>query len=77
MAQEEKLSADLDEWLVREELIWKQRSRMVWLKEGGRKTTFFRAKATMRNEKKLIDTLQIDDESTITEIDDISSEFTH
>lgn len=31
--KELKLSSELDEWLAREELLWKQSSRMNWLKE--------------------------------------------
>lgn len=30
--REEKLTGELDEWIDREELLWKQRARTDWLK---------------------------------------------
>lgn len=46
--EETRLSTELDEWLSREELLWKQRSRMDWLKEGDKNTTFYKLKASQR-----------------------------
>ncbi|CAM8916763.1 unnamed protein product [Rhodiola kirilowii] len=48
LEEESKLSAELDEWLAREECIWRQRARTEWLKEGDRNTAFFHARASHR-----------------------------
>lgn len=50
--QKGALSDELDEWLAREELLWKQRSRMTWLKGGEHNATFFKVKETQRKERK-------------------------
>lgn len=39
--REARLAGELDEWMAREELLWKQRSRVDWLKEGEKQSLFF------------------------------------
>lgn len=58
-----KLSAELDEILYREEIMWKQRSRVTWLKEGYKNTNFFHRQATWRQKKNTISKLK--DESGV------------
>lgn len=41
-----KLSKELDELLLREELMWKQRSRATYLREGDKNTKWFQRKAS-------------------------------
>jgi hypothetical protein len=46
-----KVSGELDELLFREEIMWKQRSRATWIKEGDQNTRYFHKKATWRQKK--------------------------
>ncbi|KAL9690969.1 hypothetical protein QQ045_011386 [Rhodiola kirilowii] len=45
---ESDLMQEMDEWLKREEVMWCQRSRVTWLREGDNNTSFFHRKATAR-----------------------------
>jgi hypothetical protein len=48
----------MDELLIREELMWLQRSRVAWLKEGDRNTSFFHRKVSHRARKNKIKKLK-------------------
>ncbi|XP_021761807.1 uncharacterized protein LOC110726644 [Chenopodium quinoa] len=48
---EARLRKDLDEILDREEIIWYQKSRVDWLKNGDRNTTFFHLSTIVRRWK--------------------------
>jgi hypothetical protein len=46
------ISDRMDEVLYREEMMWLQRSRITWLKEGDRNTEYFHRQAKWRVRKK-------------------------
>ncbi|KAF7825238.1 ribonuclease H [Senna tora] len=46
--------AELDQLLKNEEILWRQRSRAVWLKEGDLNTKFFHRKANQRRNRNAI-----------------------
>ncbi|CAM8992687.1 unnamed protein product [Rhodiola kirilowii] len=58
VAKEIQLTADMDEWLRREEIMWKQRSRVSWLKAGDNNTAFFHRKANGRRKANFISQLR-------------------
>ncbi|KAK8590365.1 hypothetical protein V6N13_057258 [Hibiscus sabdariffa] len=53
----EKLKKDIEALLDKEEIYWKQRSRVQWLREGDRNTTFSHARARGRRKMNAIRSL--------------------
>ena len=52
-AECEALRHEINILIEKEEIYWKQRSRISWLREDDHNTKFFHAKASARREKKL------------------------
>lgn len=64
---EEKLKKELNEILVQEEMLWKQKSRIEWLKEGDRNTKFFHTTMLIRRRRNRVDALLDDNGEWVTE----------
>ncbi|KAL0303026.1 UNVERIFIED_CONTAM: putative mitochondrial protein [Sesamum radiatum] len=52
------MKSELEELLAREELLWKQRSKAEWLREGDKNTAYFHARANERRKRNMISSLQ-------------------
>ncbi|KAL0345379.1 UNVERIFIED_CONTAM: hypothetical protein Sradi_4369200 [Sesamum radiatum] len=52
------LRHELDEFLSRKKIIWKQRGKAHWLSEGDRNTPFFHAEVSARQRKNSISRLR-------------------
>lgn len=63
MAEERSVERQLYEWFEREEIMARQRSRVDWLCEGDRNTSFFQARASTRRRTNKISSLTWEDGS--------------
>jgi hypothetical protein len=53
-----RVTDKMDELLYREEMMWLQRSRLAWLKEGNKNTGYFHRQAVWRARKNRIKKLK-------------------
>ncbi|KAM6567827.1 hypothetical protein CsatA_026955 [Cannabis sativa] len=70
LIQEETLHdarQNLNEALTREEIFWRQKSRVAWLKHGDRSTKFFMASTTIRRRRNYIQTVKADNGEWVTD----------
>jgi hypothetical protein len=65
------LEKEMDELLYREEILWMQRSRIAWLREGDRNTKFFHRRASWRNKKNRIRKLKRPDGTWTSDTDEM------
>ena len=54
--------SELNSWLDKEDVMWRQRSRLNWFQVGDRNTSFFHAKASAIQKKNLITGLLNDED---------------
>jgi exonuclease III len=59
--REAYLQSDLNEWLTRSDLLWKQKSRELWLKNGDRNTKFFHLSTIIKRRHNSIDAIKTDE----------------
>ena len=70
-SKEASLQSELNCWLSRNELIWRQKSRETWLRDGDRNTKFFHISAVVRRRKNSIDALRGEDGIWLVNLSDI------
>ena len=59
--ERKKILAEMDELLIKEEMLWKQRSRLDKIRGGDRNTNYFQRKASWRSKKNHISALRKED----------------
>lgn len=72
---EEELQVELSEWLLRSEILWKQKSRELWLKEGDRNTKFFHLSTIIRRRQNNIDAIKTEEGCWVTNSNQIRQLF--
>jgi hypothetical protein len=60
-AKEAKLQSDLNCWMSRNELMWRQKSRETWLKDGDRNSRYFHISAVVKRINNSIDAIRGED----------------
>ena len=68
-----RLKKDISTLLVKEEQMWKQRSRSLWLQEGDNNTRYFHSRASHRFKRNQIDSLEDANGELCNDEDGISS----
>ncbi|XP_031391078.1 uncharacterized protein LOC116203481 [Punica granatum] len=73
--EEENLMAELEENLLRKDLIWRQKSRELWLKHGDRNSKFFHLSTVIRRRSNHIATIKGDNGEWCQYQDEIGNYF--
>ena len=68
---EAKLQNEMEEWLRRNELLWRQKSREMWLKDGDKNSRFFHLSTIIWHKRNAIDVIKDDEGTWLTNKKDI------
>lgn len=68
---------ELNQLLVANEIMWRQRSRLNWLKYGDKNTSFFRPKASQRKRKNTVHRIKDHDGRWREHVDEIHEVMQH
>ena len=71
-----QLKNEINSLMEKEERMWRQRSRALYLKEGDRNTRFFHCRATKRKRRNSISGIKNHEDEWCTQLDQISAIFT-
>jgi hypothetical protein len=69
------LQYELSEWLLRNEILWRQKSRETWLREGDKNSKYFHLSTIIRRRRNKIDTIKSDLGEWITDRKEIRKHF--
>uniref|UniRef100_A0A2N9GNN9 Reverse transcriptase domain-containing protein n=1 Tax=Fagus sylvatica TaxID=28930 RepID=A0A2N9GNN9_FAGSY len=72
---EASLQSELNEWLLRNEVMWRQKSRETWLREGDKNSKFFHLSTVIRRRRNAINIIKSDGGEWITEKKRIREHF--
>ncbi|XP_058071211.1 uncharacterized protein LOC131220277 [Magnolia sinica] len=68
-----EIKQKLERLQLMEEIFWKQKARNSWLEEGDKNTAFFHASATEKIRRLAIQSITLEDGTSISNLDDIKS----
>ncbi|KAL0006983.1 hypothetical protein SO802_008485 [Lithocarpus litseifolius] len=72
---ENDLQIELSEWLLRSEVVWRQKSRELWLKLGDKNSKFFHLSTIIRRRRNNIDAIKNEEGTWIYESGQIRAKF--
>lgn len=75
LEKEKRLCIELEEIQLREEMLWKQKSRVTWLDKGEDNTRFFHVSTIIRRRRNAIDSLKVGKDEWISDRVQIGNEF--